>query len=80
MFKSGHVLTVEPGCYYIPELIKSWKSNIKFGEFLNYNKIQTYLDFGEIRIEDSILITSDGNKLLGKPIPKTISDIESVCS
>lgn len=79
-FKPGHVLTIEPGCYFIPELINSWKSRMKFGEFINYNKVQTYLDFGGIRIEDNILITNDGHKLLGKPIPKTISDIETICS
>lgn len=79
-FKPGHVVTVEPGCYFIPELINSWKSNAKFSEFINYDKIQKYLDFGGIRIEDNILITNDGHKLLGKPIPKTILDIESICS
>ena len=79
-FKKGHVFTVEPGCYFIPELIDSWKAEGRFNEFINYNKIESYKDFGGIRIEDNLLITNDGHKLLGKPIPKTIIDVEAVCA
>ncbi|GHV72588.1 Xaa-Pro aminopeptidase [Bacteroidia bacterium] len=74
----GFVLTVEPGIYFIPQLFKLWKQQNKFTEFLNYDKIEQYLDFGGIRIEDDILITDAGCRVLGTPIPKTVADIESL--
>jgi Xaa-Pro aminopeptidase len=79
-YKPGHVFTIEPGCYFIPELIDQWKAAGKFKEFINYDKVIAYKDFGGIRIEDNLLITEKGHKLLGKPIPKTVSEIESVCA
>jgi Xaa-Pro aminopeptidase len=79
-FKPGHVLTIEPGCYFIPELIGQWKAEGKFTEFINYDKIKNYMELGGVRIEDNILITPQGHRLLGKPIPKTVSEIESVCA
>ena len=78
-YKKGHVFTVEPGCYFIPELIDLWKSEKKFEQFINYSKVETYKDFGGIRIEDNLLITETGNKLLGKPIPKTVAEVEATC-
>jgi Xaa-Pro aminopeptidase len=79
-FKPGHVFTIEPGCYFIPELIDIWKADSKFAEFINYNKLDEYRNFGGIRIEDNLAITETGHKLLGKPIPKTIAQIEAVCN
>lgn len=79
-YKPGHVFTVEPGIYFIPQLIDQWKSEGKFREFINYNKVEEWKDFGGVRIEDNVLITEKGHKLLGKSIPKTISEIESTCS
>ena len=79
-YKPGHVFTIEPGCYFIPELIDQWNSEGKFKEFINYEKVILYKDFGGIRLEDNLLITEKGHKLLGKPIPKTVSEIESVCA
>ncbi len=74
----GFVLTVEPGIYFIPALIDLWKAEGKFTKFINYDKLESYKDFGGIRIEDDILVTGTGYKVLGKPIPKTIAEIEQI--
>lgn len=75
----GLVLTVEPGIYFIPELINQWKSQNKFNEFINYDKVESNIDFSGIRIEDDVLITGNGHCILGKPIPKTIEEVEESC-
>ena len=74
--QTGFVLTVEPGIYFIPALIEKWAGEGKFAEFINYDKVREYIGFGGIRIEDDVLVTPDGFRLLGKPIPKTINEIE----
>lgn len=76
--KEGFVLTVEPGVYFIPQLIKQWKAENKFTEFINYSKLEDYLDFGGVRIEDNIAVTPNGSQILGKPIPKTVEEIEGL--
>lgn len=72
----GFVITIEPGCYFIPTLIDIWKKENKHAEFINYNKVEEYLDFGGVRIEDDILITDSGYRVLGTPIPKTVDEVE----
>ena len=74
----GFVLTNEPGCYFIPELIEQWKAEKKFEQFINYSEVDAYLGFGGIRIEDDVLITDSGNRVLGTPIPKTVEEVEEV--
>jgi len=78
--QTGNVVTVEPGIYFIPALIDQWKDENKLSEFINYDKVEEYRTFGGIRIEDDVLVTEDGNRILGKPIPKTIEEVEEACS
>ena len=72
------VLTVEPGIYFIPELIQKWKAEKLCVEYINFDKLTEYLAFGGIRIEDNCLITKDGQKTLGPYIPKEIEEIENI--
>jgi Xaa-Pro aminopeptidase len=76
----GHVLTVEPGLYFIPQLIDLWKGEKKFQEFICYDEVEKLRDFGGIRIEDDVLITESGSRVLGKPIPKKVDDVEALAS
>ena len=75
--KPGFVFTCEPGIYFIPELIDQWKAKKKFKNFIDYEKVEEYRDFGGIRIEDNILVTQNGYKVLGRPIPKEVDDVEA---
>ena len=76
----GYALTVEPGIYFIPELIDMWKAENKLSDFINYDKVEEYKDFGGIRIEDDIVVTDSGCRVLGNtPIPKSIEEVEAAC-
>ena len=70
------VLTNEPGIYFIPELYEQWRSEKKLAEFIRYDKLADYLDFGGIRVENDYVITADGVQLLGTPAPMEVTDIE----
>ena len=74
------VITVEPGIYFIPELIDRWKATQKNSQYINYELLETYRDFGGIRIEDDILVTQTGHRILGREIPKTIDEVEDMSS
>lgn len=74
----GFVLTIEPGVYFIPELMDLWKSQNKFTEFINYDKLFQYRDFGGIRNEEDYLITADGARRLGKKIPLSTEEVEAI--
>lgn len=76
--KSGIVLTVEPGIYLIPELIDIWRSENKFMDFLNYDVLDTYKDFGGMRVEEDFVITDSGSRRLGKKVAISIADIEAI--
>ena len=71
-------MTDEPGIYFIPALIDEWRAKGHCREFLNFDMLETYKDFGGIRLEDDILITKDGCRFLGKNlIPYHIADVEA---
>ena len=72
----GLVLTIEPGIYFIPSLIDMWRAEKRFVDFINYDKLEAYKDFGGIRNEENFVITADGYRLIGKQKPKTIEDVE----
>lgn len=75
--QKGFVVTDEPGIYFIPALIDDWKKNGTNAQFLNFDKIDEYRDFGGIRIEDDVLITDEGCRFIGsKRIPYHVEDVE----
>jgi len=78
MLKTGFAVTDEPGIYFIPDLIDKWKSENKHEQFINYTKLENYRDFGGIRLEDMILITETGCRIIGKRPPITVEDIEAI--
>ena len=78
--EAGFVVTVEPGVYFIPELINRWMAEKKNSQYINYDMVKKYEDFGGLRIEDDVLVTANGHRVLGKKIPKTIDEVEDISS
>jgi Xaa-Pro aminopeptidase len=76
--QTGFVLTVEPGIYFIPELLQRHKAEGKFMDYINYERAETYFGFGGIRIEENVVITREGHRILGKPRPRTLEEISAV--
>lgn len=76
--KAGYIVSDEPGIYFVPALIKQWEKEKKFTEFINYDKAKEYLDFGGIRLEDDLLITETGCRVLGRHLAKTVEEIEAM--
>jgi Xaa-Pro aminopeptidase len=74
----GFVITVEPGLYFIPELIRRWKAEERFADFIRYDRLETFADFGGARIEENLLVTAEGHRILGKARPRTIAEVEAV--
>ncbi len=72
----GHVITIEPGIYFIPALIDRWRDQGQNADFIDFKAVAAYKEFGGIRIEDDILVTGDGARVLGTPIPKVPDDVE----
>lgn len=78
MLEPGHVITDEPGIYFIPALIEKWKNEGINTRFVNFPLLEKYYDFGGIRIEDDLLITEKGCRLLGsKRLPHTTEEVEA---
>lgn len=75
--KPGFVLTIEPGIYFIPELIDLWQQNGTNKDYINFDRVNEYRNFGGIRNEEDILITEVGHRILGKPLAKSIEDVET---
>ncbi len=74
----GFVLTVEPGLYFIPELIRRWERDRNFTDYINYAKLESFLDFSGIRIEENVVVTGTGHRILGKARPRTVEEIARV--
>jgi Xaa-Pro aminopeptidase len=76
--ESGFTLTVEPGIYMIPQLMDKWEAENKFTEYINYTALKSYRDFSGIRVEEDYLITETGYRLLGKKLPMTVAEVETL--
>ncbi len=72
----GFVLTVEPGLYFIPALIERWRAERQHEAFIDYDELASWVGFGGVRIEDDVVVTAEGHRVLGAPIPKTVSEVE----
>jgi len=76
--RPGYVLTIEPGIYFIPDLMDQWKSEKHLEQYLNYNEIEKFRNFGGLRNEEDFLITEEGARRLGKALPLTVEGVEGV--
>ena len=77
--ETGFVLTVEPGLYFIPALIDQWKADGTHAAFINFAEVEKFRDARGYRIEDDVLVTESGCRVLGPPIPKTVFEVEAAC-
>jgi Xaa-Pro aminopeptidase/Xaa-Pro dipeptidase len=74
--KPGMVTTVEPGLYFIPALVEAWSAEQRFGDFIDYQRLRSFVGVGGLRVEDDVLTTPLGARVLGPPIPRTADEIE----
>ena len=75
--QENFVITNEPGIYFIPALIAKWEGEKINESFINFDQVKKYLDFGGIRLEDDILVTAKGSRILGNRIPISQEEVES---
>ncbi len=73
----GFVFTVEPGIYFIPELIRRWRAERRFADFIDYDRVEAWSGFGGIRIEENVMVTETGPRVLGKDRPRTAAEVEA---
>jgi len=76
--KPGFVVTVEPGIYFIPQLMDLWRSEGRGADFIDFDELDKWRDFGGVRNEEDFLITSEGARRLGPHKPQTVEEIESL--
>jgi Xaa-Pro aminopeptidase len=76
----GFVLTVEPGIYFNPWQAAQWQAQGLHTDLINYDAMNRHMDFGGIRIEDDVLITEDGARVLGPHIARTVDEVEAACA
>ncbi|MCJ7589479.1 MAG: aminopeptidase P family protein [Candidatus Aminicenantes bacterium] len=76
--RPGFVVTVEPGIYFIPQLIDQWRAENRFPEHIDYDRVEAYKDFGGLRNEEDVLITGNGHRVLGRKKPLTVEEIEAL--
>jgi Xaa-Pro aminopeptidase/Xaa-Pro dipeptidase len=78
--RPGMVVTVEPGLYFIPRLIERWESEGRYRDFIDYEKLRGFIGVHGVRIEDDVLVTNDGSRVLGPGIPKETGEVEAALS
>jgi Xaa-Pro aminopeptidase len=78
--QAGFVLTVEPGIYFNPWLSAQWRAQGLHTDLIDYDALERHMDFGGVRIEDDVLITTDGARVLGPPIARTADEVEAACA
>jgi Xaa-Pro aminopeptidase len=77
--KPGHVFTIEPGIYFIPELMDKWQGEKQFMDFVNWDEVQKFRNFGGIRNEEDYMMTENGARRLGTKVkPKTVAEVEAI--
>lgn len=74
----GFVITIEPGIYFIPQLIDRWRAEAKHVDFIDYDELDKWRDFGGVRNEEDYLITDEGARRLGPHKPQTVAEIEEL--
>ena len=78
--ESGFVVTIEPGCYFIPTLIERWREADRHSAYINYDRVADFVGLGGIRIEDDVLVTDEGARVLGPGIPKSVEAVEAIAA